>query len=324
MPAAEYNEVKSVLASKLDELSAAKEKFFEAMDKVNHLTTTTISTEKHTEILSVIRHELRAKSSECEQFENERQVVISLLDNVSSDPSRENLLDRLRLFVGAYVSAKNGLTAAEDNYRTTFSKFQSTKEQLCSLQTELRELVENHEIELARVREDMTNKQKIDLEEKSREHAPDMEALSGELEKYRTEQQKLIPKVDELQAELDKANEEIRKLRSSLTAQTEYAQAANEAAAAHEQHAKALASHLDSLKLEHGKCPTRLDLVDAQTSPVRISFTPDSPLGHANEPSTAPPTSKQDGRTSSARRKKYEELKTVAFEIKEKLIQRTK
>ncbi|KAF5399120.1 hypothetical protein PHET_07548 [Paragonimus heterotremus] len=157
------------------------------------------------------------------------------------------------------------------------------------------------------------------------------DGLRTELEQYRARHHQLTEQLASREAEASQLLEQLtgmertmQSLHATIVAKTQSAEAAAESAVAHEARASELASQLERLRSEHalclstvsGNCQSRF--VDAQISPIgRCRSTEELVTGDQR------PESADVDLHSSSRLHKYSELKAVAFEIKEKLIQRT-
>ncbi|KAF8565463.1 hypothetical protein P879_09455, partial [Paragonimus westermani] len=157
------------------------------------------------------------------------------------------------------------------------------------------------------------------------------DGMRTELGQYRARHDQLTEQLASREAEASQLLKQLadmegtmQSLRATIVAKTESAEAATDALVAHEARASELATQLERLRSEHALCvPTvssngQSRLVDVQISPINRSRSAEELVTGDQRPESA-----DMDLHSTSRLHKYSELKAVAFEIKEKLIQRT-
>lgn len=300
--------------------------------------------------LEETRRELRAAEAQLDEaLENKNERIACLEKELDDIQERQVAYDAERNEAIALINKKTSHSATTDNWIYTighicdeFSEITASMNQLrCEYQLilsecqELREHVaelnenssrvqQEHETALAALRETLTLDFTKKLETLTEEQVKSMEHFSEQLEAARKKEEQLKAELSrrdsqllEAGRKLHEADQEITHLRDSIALHIQSAEAASDAAKAHQSRADQLASHLECLREEHRKCPIPLDLVDAQTSPAAGY---NSAVDKCDVATSLHPASVE---LNQARAQKYGELKTVAFEIKEKLVRRT-
>lgn len=258
-------------------------------------------------------------------YDAERNEAIALInEKTSHSATADNWIYKIGHICDEFSEITASMNQLRSEYQLILSECQELREHVAELNDNSSRVQHEHETALAALREtltlDFTKKLEALTEEqmKSMEHfSEQLEAAGKKEEQLKTELSRRDSQLLEAGRKLHEADQEIVHLRDSIALHIQSAKAASDAAKAHQSRADQLASHLECLREEHRKCPIPIELVDAQTSPA-AGYNP--AVDKFDVASSLHPASAE---LNQARARKYGELKTVAFEIKEKLVRRT-
>ncbi|KAF7257114.1 hypothetical protein EG68_05586 [Paragonimus skrjabini miyazakii] len=327
VPLADHEHVKCELMRICEDLTHTKTRVSDLEAELETVLQNSVSLDEYQRLhqqLGEYEERLTTSQENCNNLQSELRQLATV---IPVDVAKGSLFEQVDTVCKELAERRQTVRRLEEQYEDVLTDCTALKQQvtqgLANLDDQSARIRAECDAQVAAYRDQMEVKLNLCVSE--------CDDMRTELEQYRARHHQLTEQLASREAEASQLLEQLtgmegtmQSLHSTIVAKTQSAQAAEEAAAAHEARASELAIQLERLRSEHALCPPTISgncqsrLVDAQISPI-------GKCRSAEELVTGDqlPESTDMDLHSSSRLHKYSELKAVAFEIKEKLIQRT-
>ncbi|KAA3675004.1 uncharacterized protein DEA37_0006635 [Paragonimus westermani] len=327
VPLADHEHVECELARICEDLTNTKAYVGDLEAELETVLQNSVSLDEYQRLQQQLNdHETRLTTSQetCNKLQAELRQLATI---IPVDVTEGSLFERVDAICKELAERRQAVHRLEGQYEDVLTECAALKQQvtqgLVSSDDHLARIRAECDAQVAAYRDQM--------EAKLNARVSECDGMRTELGQYRARHHQLTEQLASREAEASQLLKQLadmegtmQSLRATIVAKTESAQVATDALVAHEARASDLAIQLERLRSEHALCVPNVSsngqsrLVDVQISPINRSRSAEELV-----PGDQRSESADMDLHSTSRLHKYSELKAVAFEIKEKLIQRT-